>query len=203
MPTLDQVSKRVFSDPTWLVKCLIGGFFCMVPVLNIWALGALYRLVDQGRRGEKVRIPEWEDWSRLFVDGLYFLLIAVLYGLVPIFLGWLISQPLIPFLGPLARTLMVPGILVAAPLTAAGVYAYQRHNNLREIFHPRSLLAMIRASGTSLIVPTFAFLGSLAVGWVSLALLPFAFFIAGAIVSYFYGSVYLRIELAARRVRYT
>ena len=54
---------------------------------------------------------------------------------------------------------MVPGILIAAPLTAAGVYAYQRKNDLREILHPRALLAMLRASGTALIVPTFAFLG--------------------------------------------
>lgn len=203
MPTLDQVSKRVFSDPAWLVKCLIGGFFCMVPVINIWALGSFYRLIDQGRRGEKVRLPEWEDWSRLFVDGLHFLLIAVIYGLGPIAAGWLISLPLTPFLGPLARTLMLPGILAAGPLTAAGVYAYQRKNNLREILHPRALLVMLRASGTSLIVPTFAFLGVLAVGLMSLALLPFAFFIAGAIVSYFYGSVYRKIEIAARRVRHT
>jgi hypothetical protein len=201
MLTLDQVSKRVFSDPAWLVKCLIGGFFCMVPIINIWALGALYRLIDQGRRGVKVRVPEWEDWSRLFVDGLHFLLIAVVYGLGPIAVGWLVSLPLTPFLGPLARTLLVPGILTAAPLTAAGVYAYQRKNSLREILHPRALLLMLRSSGTALIIPTFAFLGALAVGLMSLALLPFAFFVAGAIVSYFYGSVFRKIEIAARRIR--
>jgi len=88
-------------------------------------------------------------------------------------------------------------------LTAAGVYAYQRNNNLREILHPLALLEMLKASGTSLIVPTLAFLGALTVGWVSLALLPFAFFIAGAIVSYFYGCVFRKIENAARRVLYT
>ncbi len=175
----------------------------MVPVINVWALGVFFRLIDQGRRGDKVQIPEWEDWGRLFVDGLYFLLIAFIYGFCPVFIGWLISLPLSPFLGPLARTLMVPGILAAAPLTAAGVYAYQRKDNLREILHPLALLEMLKASGTSLIVPTLAFLGALTVGWVSLALLPFTFFIAGAIVSYFYGCVFRKIENAARRVLYT
>ncbi|MEZ5276396.1 MAG: DUF4013 domain-containing protein [Opitutaceae bacterium] len=201
MPTLDQVSKRVFSDSSCLVKCLIGGLLCMVPVANLWALGVFYRMADQGRRGEPVSLPQWEDWGRLFMDGLQFLLIALVFGFCPIFVGWLLSLPLIPFLGPLARLLLIPGLILAAPLTLAGVYAYQRKEDFREAFNLGPLLRLLQLSAPGLAVPTLAFLGALAIGWVSLALMPFAFFIAGAIVSYFYGAVYRAVEIEARRVR--
>jgi len=200
MPTLDQVSKRVFSDSSWPVKCLIGGLLCLIPIANLWALGVFYRLVDQGRRGEMVHLPDWDDWGRLFVEGLQFLLILIVLGICPIAIGWVISIPLDRFLGPFARLPLVPGLLLAAPLTALGTYAYQRSNDLREAFHINGLFRMLHAAGTALIVPTLAFLGAVAVAWVALPLFPFAFFIAGAVVSYFYGATFREVELAARRV---
>ena len=200
MPTLDQVSKRVFSDSSWPVKCLIGGLLCLVPIANVWSLGVFYRLADQGRRGEVVHLPDWDDWGRLFVEGLQFLLIMIVFGLCPILVGWLISIPLHPFLGPLARLPIVPGLLLAAPLTAVGIYAFQRNDDLREALQIRGLLRMLQAAGTRLIAPTLAFIGAVAVGWVALPLLPFAFFVAGVVVSYFYGATFREVELAARRV---
>jgi len=199
MPTLDQVSKHLFSDTSWLVKCLIGGFLCLIPIANLWSLGVFFRLVDQGRRGEVMRLPDWDDWGRLFVEGLQFLLILIVLGLFPIAVGWIISIPLQPFLGPLARLPIVPGILLAAPLAAVGTYAYQRNDDLREAFRIRGLFRMLQATGEGLITPTLAFLGAVAVGWVALPLLPFAFFIAGAVVSYFYGAAFREAELTARR----
>ena len=90
MPTLDQVSKRVFSDSSWLIKCLIGGLLCLIPVANIWSLGVFYRLADQGRRGESVRLPEWDNWTRLFLEGLQYLLLLIVLGILPIVIGVLI-----------------------------------------------------------------------------------------------------------------
>ncbi len=200
MPTLDQVSKRVFSDSTWPVKCLIGGLLCLVPIANVWVLGVFFRLVDQGRRAEAVHLPDWDDWGRLFVEGLQFLLIMIVYGACPIFVGWMISIPFGQFLGPLARLPIVPGLLLAAPLTAVGVYAFQRNDDLREAFQIRGLIHMLHAAGATLVAPTLAFLGAVAVGWVALPLLPFAFFVAGAVVSYFYGSTFREVELAARQI---
>lgn len=198
MPTLDQVSKRLFSDSSWPVKCLIGGLLCLIPIANVWVLGVFFRLVDQGRRGEVVHLPDWDDWGRLFVQGLQFLLIMIVYGVCPIFIGWMISIPFGQFLGPLARLPIVPGLLLAAPLTAVGVYAFQRNDELREAFQFAGLFRMLLAAGTTLVVPTLAFLGAIAVGWVALPLLPFAFFVAGVVVSYFYGTTFREIELAAR-----
>jgi hypothetical protein len=200
MPTLDQVSKRVFSDSSWLIKCLIGGFLCVIPIANVWSLGVFYRLADQGRRGEEVHLPEWDDWARLFIEGLQFLLILIVLGILPIAIGVLISVPLQPFLGPLARLSIVPGLILSAPLTAVGTYAFQRNNNLREAFQIKSLLRMLQASWSALVAPTLAFLGAVAVGWVALPLLPFLFFIAGVVVSYFYGATFREIELAAHRL---
>ena len=199
MPTLDQVSKRVFSDSSWLIKCLIGGLLCLIPVANIWSLGVFYRLADQGRRGESVRLPEWDNWTRLFLEGLQYLLLLIVLGILPIVIGVLISVPLQPFLGPLAPLVIVPGLVLAAPLTAVGTYAFQRSDNLREAFHIKGLLRILQAAWTVLITPTLAFLGAVAIGWVALPLLPFAFFIAGAVVSYFYGATFREVELAARR----
>ena len=59
---------------------------------------------------------------------------------------------------------------------------------------------MLHAAGTTLVAPTLAFLGAVAVGWVAVPLLPFVFFVAGALISYFYGAAFREIELAARLV---
>lgn len=75
--------KRPFSD--WK-KLLIGISLYVVPFLNIitgiFAGGYLLRCMQSATKGD-LKLPEWEDWGQLFLQGLLVTVIGLLY-LLPI-----------------------------------------------------------------------------------------------------------------------
>ena len=104
---------------------------------------------------------------------------------------WLLSLPIPAVFGPFARVAMVPGLLLVAPLTAAGVYRYQRRESFRDAFRLPVLWAMLGASKFRFFVPTLAFLGLM---WAGLPLLPFALFTGSAAVFTFYACFFRSLE---------
>ena len=81
-PSSLQAVKRLFSfpfaDPDWKNKFLIGsgllfGSFVipLLPMLPVFGYGArIVRQSAEGDTGESYKLPEWDDWNELFVDGL-------------------------------------------------------------------------------------------------------------------------------------
>ena len=204
MVTLEQVSKRIFSEPNWFVKTVVGAVLMFFPVPFVFAFGYIYRVSAMARRGEPPDLPDWDDWPVLWFDGLRMLAIAVGLGIVPILAGWLISLPLrvmlapMPFYSMVAPFLylpMVPGLFLSYPLTAAGIYRFQRAEEFREAFRVPMLLRMIVASKGRLILPTLGFLGLI----VSLfPLFPYALFTGGVVVFYYSSSIFRHIESLRR-----
>lgn len=192
MPTLEQVCKRLFSDPTWFVKCLVGGLLMVVPVAHFFAFGYLYALVARARRGDSIEWPAWEDWGRMFFNGVACFVIFLALGCGPLALGWLLTLPLRPFyLGAFAYVPLIPAALLAGPLTAAGIYQYQKREELRDAFRPRVLAAMIASGGARLLVPTFALIGFLVAGY---PLMTFTLFTGLAMSLVFYAASYRAAE---------
>ncbi len=65
--------RFVFDDPDWIKKVLIGGGMAMLGIVIVgafWLMGYWVRLVQRVSRGEDRPLPEWDDWSGLFSDGL-------------------------------------------------------------------------------------------------------------------------------------
>ena len=65
-----------FKDPRWKQKCLVGvaltfGGLLTFGILNLLVLGYVYQIQQRIilENGEPY-LPEWEDWSRLFMDGM-------------------------------------------------------------------------------------------------------------------------------------
>ncbi len=195
MPTLEIVCKRLFSDPSWFIKCIVGALLVLIPVVNFFAFGYLYALLERARRGEVLVFPEWEDWRALFNNGFMFFLIFVVMFVLPVAVGWILSIPFSGTLGPFSRLPMLPGLLLGVPLTAAGVYRFQRRGELREALWLPALWAMIGASKLRLVVPTLALIGLIYVG---IPLLPFVVFTGAAAVFTFYGSLFRHIEESRR-----
>ena len=73
--------KRPFSD--WK-KLLIGVSLYVVPFLNlitgIFASGYLFRCMQSATKGD-LKLPEWENWGQLFLQGLMVMVIGLLYAL--------------------------------------------------------------------------------------------------------------------------
>ena len=204
MVTLEQVSKRIFSEPNWFVKTVVGAILMFFPVPLVFALGYVYRMSAMARRGEAPDLPDWDDWPALWFDGLRMLALVLGLAIVPILAGWLISLPLrvllmpVPFysmLSPFLYLPIVPGLFLSLPLTAAGLYRFQRAELFREAFQIPMLLRMIVATKGRLVLPTLGFLGLVVALF---PLFPYALF-TGAVVVFYYSSAVFRHVESSRR----
>ncbi len=73
------------DDPRWLTKLAIGvvvfllSSFLIFPILFMlgYQIAVMRRVVD----GEQHPLPEWTDWGRLFMDGLYVAIARFVYAL--------------------------------------------------------------------------------------------------------------------------
>lgn len=63
------------------LKWFIGSILSFIPVISFFAEGYRYRLYQNGSEGSLI-MPEWEKWGDLFVKGLLFFLIKLVY-LIP------------------------------------------------------------------------------------------------------------------------
>ncbi|MFT3780417.1 MAG: DUF4013 domain-containing protein [Nibricoccus sp.] len=201
MPTLEQVCKRLFSGPSWFLKCIIGALLLAVPVAHFFAFGYLYELVARARRGDSLDFPDWDDWRRLFVNGIPAFVIFLFLGILPLAIGWVLTLPLRPMgYGVFAYLPMVPGALLAAPLTAAGVYQFQKREEYRDAFRIWLLVTMLRSTKARFVIPTLAVCGCVVVLY---PLMTFAIFIALAGGWSFYSALFRAVEESRKSgVRY-
>ncbi len=82
-----------FEDERWGSKFLIGSLLYManyvVPIVPLffvlgYAVEAISPIIERGR----AEMPEWDDWGRLGLKGLYWFVITIVY-LIPAFVVWL------------------------------------------------------------------------------------------------------------------
>ena len=82
-----------FDDPRWKGKFAIGGLlmliatFLSVPFfwLSLPVQGYSLQIMRGALKGEPPSLPEWEDWGKLFGDGLKALVVRIVY-LMPVLL---------------------------------------------------------------------------------------------------------------------
>ncbi|MBW8782210.1 MAG: DUF4013 domain-containing protein [Verrucomicrobia bacterium] len=198
MPSLEQVCKRLFSSSAWFFKAIAGALLLAIPVVHFFAFGYLYAMVEQARRGEDLEFPEWEDWRRLFINGIPAFVIFLVLGVAPILCAWVLTYPLrlLPVnYGVFVYLPLVPALMLAGPLTAAGIYQYQKRGEYRDAFRFYVLIAMLRSSKAYFWVPTFALIGFLAVGC---PLMTFTVFV-GLAASWTYYAAYFRFVEESRK----
>jgi len=198
MPTLELVCKRLFSNSSWFVKCVIGAMLLLIPIAHFFAFGYLYELIARSRRGETPMLPAWDDWRRLFTNGLAAFIIFIFLGIVPVLLAWMLTWPLrMMAYGVIVYVPLIPAIMLAGPLTAAGIYQFQKREEYRDAFRIYILGAMLRSSRAHFLVPTFAVVGFLVAGY---PLMTFTIF-AGLAASWTYYAAYFRFVEDSRKAQ--
>jgi hypothetical protein len=195
MVSFEDIGKRIFADRRWLPNALIGGLLSFVPLLNIFALGYLYRYFAQIHRGEGFGWPEWAEWEGLFMDGLYFLAVLALYGLVPVLVPLgaadMLNQMGLGFLRQAVLILTAP-LMFGAPLwVAAMLYAFQPRRRWAVLGRPTLAWLMTRAAWPQMAVPSLAFWGLMLLGW---PVYGFAFFLGPLVLGAYYTRLFLEIE---------
>ncbi|MDR2675588.1 MAG: DUF4013 domain-containing protein [Opitutaceae bacterium] len=198
MPTLEQICKRLFTGPSWFARCLVGALLLAVPVAHFFAFGYLYDLVARARTDGRLELPEWVEWRRLFTNGVAAFVIFSVLGLAPLALGWALTWPLrLLNYGVFVYLPMVPAAMLAAPLSAAGIYQYQKREEYRDAFRWRVLAAMLRSSKARFFVPGFALVGFVTAVY---PLMTLTLFVALAAGWSFFAAFFRSVEEARRPV---
>ncbi len=198
MPSLEQVCKRLFSQPAWYIKAIVGALLLIVPVAHFFAFGYLYAMVEQARRGDALSFPEWGDWRRLFINGVAAFVIFMVLGVAPILIAWMLTYPLrlLPVnFGTFVYLPLVPTLMLAGPLSAAGLYQHQKRGEYKDAFRLPVLIAMLRSTKGYFWVPTLALIGFMVVG---MPLMTFTVF-TGLAASWVFYAAYFRFVEESRK----
>ena len=162
MPIFEEVFNRLIRLPEFRVKFLIGGLLSFVPIVNIFAFGYLYRLSRAVRKSGQPALPAWNNWSGLFLDGLRFTVVWLVFWLLPILLASLIAW-LMPFiyLGALTSIFFLTSVLLSTVLFSSALYRYNMRRNFKDLLDLLLILRMTGMEMPRLILPGFVFLGFL------------------------------------------
>ena len=134
MPIFEEVFNRLIRLPEFGVKFLIGGLLSFVPIVNIFAFGYLYRLSRAVRKSRQPTFPACNDWSGLFLDGLRFAVVWLVFWLLPILLASLVAW-LMPFiyLGALTSIFFLTSVLLSTLLFSSALYRYNMRRNFKDL----------------------------------------------------------------------
>lgn len=162
MPIFEEVANRLIKLPGLGVNFLIGGLLSFVPIVNVFAFGYLYRLSRAVRKSGQPALPTWNDWSGLFLDGLRFAVIWLVFWFLPIVLASLIAW-LMPFiyLGALTGIFFLTSVLLSTLLFSSALYRYNMRRNFKDLLDLMLIFRMTRMELPRLILPGFVFLGFL------------------------------------------
>ncbi len=166
-------------------KVLVGCLLTFLPLVNIFSLGYLYRYYGRARRLGEWRLPPWDDWERLLINGVYFLAVWACYGLLPLIAAGVLSSLLdwvtLGWLTPLWWTLMVVVFAGTLASTAAALWRFQENGRRwSTLLQVEAVLRLMLREWKLMIWPTAAYA-------LLLVLLP-PFF---GVVAFAGGTVYL------------
>lgn len=163
MPTFEEIINKILVKPGFWQKCLIGGILSFVPILNFFAFGYIYRFLQQLKARGNCELPRWERWDVLFVDGLRFFIIGVLFCAIPVGLVILlisllevITFGIINFVGYIVILVV---LFVSPVLFACALYHYQKRERWESLLACRQWLPLLLRSAPRLCLPVIAFWG--------------------------------------------
>ncbi len=197
MPSFDAVIRRLFGQPGWTSKALLGGALCFVPVVNLLAFGYLMEYAFRLRATRDLDLPEWNDlgWSDLIVRGSFFAAIFLGTFALPLFFGWGLSRVLdtltFGLLGYMSYGPLGLMGFVAPALFLASLHLYVREGMFADAWNLRELLRLAVAGARPLIIPSLAFWGLMALAW---PVYGFAFFLGAWVMISYSTALFLSLD---------
>ena len=197
MINLERTFKDSVTHPQWLKHLLIGGGLLLIPIVGSIAVGGLTVQVAQNIRQQKtVLVPDWDDFGQLFVKGLKWLIIMIVYVLIPL----LVFALPISCIGGIffaeeqyeayAITIIINGMLlmpiqvVLEIVSIAALVHYVQTNRLGAALHIPTILQEVRNN-----IGTYLLLFAVRLLVYTLAFFGLSLFIIGYLVTFVYGSI--------------
>ena len=211
MPSFEEICQKVSTGEHFNARFLIGGLVSFLPVVNIFALGYLYRYSEKVRRSGKLILPPWDphEWKGLFVDGLRFLAVILLFFGIPVFLGGMLtallarSLDIVPnpamalfgfifgFLMAVAYLPLAAALFFGPILTIAALCNYQSRERFEDLARLDLVFRLVRKAGRRIIIPSLSFTGVIVVG---APVAGFAFFLGFTMIIAYYTIVFAVLE---------
>lgn len=136
MSNFENLLIRLIQNPRFFLTFIAGSLLCFVPVVHFFAFGYLYRMAKVLRVNGSLELPEWEDPSRLFIDGIRLTIVLLVYGFLPVTLGLIIIRLLIPDLTYTSVNIFLGFWKIAVlSLLCSAFYRYQRSQNFYELLN--------------------------------------------------------------------
>ncbi len=207
MPRIEDLWGKLFPDPKFGKKILIGGFLTFIPIVFFFPFGYLYRYSLQVRQKGEFLLPDWKNWPGLFRDGFIFFVLWLLLNGVPLvaafFLFFLLRSFFVllqlPLLGWIVGYLPVTAVLLAAPvLFATGLYRYQKRRQFKDLLPWRGFCRQALAGLPCKVVPTLALTGLTAAGW---SIYGFTLFAGALFYLPYLNLIYIRLEQEQEHIR--
>ncbi len=195
MPTLEQYCERIFSQRRWELRLLMLVLLSISIIGIPWVCGYIGRFTNEIRRTGRPQLPEWQDWGRLFFEGLPVLAILLVWVGAPLLLICLVGNLLSLLIGGYAATLVwiASGLVlvVAAPLAVSALLRFQRKGGWSSILEWRKIIRIPLARPGAPLAASLAMAGMVLIG---LPILPAAFFLGFNIFAGYCMTVYLLAE---------
>lgn len=178
MITTYKIIEKVQQDPQWIQKILIGGLLMFIPIVNLFALGYLYRFASGIHASGRIKLPSWDNWGQLFLDGLIFLGVILLYGFIPFLIGWGLSLIIVMItFGFLGWFPLIPLSIVAVvvpSLILGGILPIMDGKGFLALLRSGTHLKSLLKGWKLLLLANLTFIG---LQFIGLPLYGFAFFV--------------------------
>ena len=180
MPSFEALCTRLFGQAGWMPKMLWGGALTFIPVVNFLPLGYLMEYTLRLSRTGDGELPGWQDFSllELFASGSKLALLLLGYLILPVFLGWGVSEFLdllsFGFLGVATYLPVGIGAFVGMFFFLSGVRSYARDGLYADAWRIREVATLAWSACRALIFPILAFWGLCLLAF---PLYGFAFFV--------------------------
>ncbi len=198
----------VTEDESWISKIGIGGvvsFFSILIIPAFFLGGYQLAVMRNVMNGEEQPLPKWENWGRLFMDGLYVVVAAFVYTL-PIWLlaciGTLLNLLVVDSSAGLAATFVIwtfvgcfvlLSTIALAFLLPAIYIQYARTDDFGSLFRFGEVIGIARDNLVDILITLLVALAA----WFVLSLIAtiLSFTICGGIIATYAGSVWISVAI--------
>mgnify|MGYP000734199593 CR=1 FL=1 len=200
MPSFETICKRIFMGKGFWRKFLIGGLLSSVPIVNLFALGFLYRFAMRIRTEGTLELPEWDDPKGLFIDGLkcfaaffpfYFIPIVLLGGISALISSLFFLIRLDLFALTIAFIPVALAFFIGTPLAITALWKLQEREDFSALLKLEEILGLLKLNFEKLLVPHMAVLGLFVIGW---PIFGFAYFLGILVLLPYHAMLFHRQE---------
>ncbi len=191
MDSIEKVWRNIFKSPGVWAKILVGTCLSLIPVMHFFALGYIYRFTLQIRQGYRIELPEWDNWKDLFLDGLKFFLLLLVWLGIPLLIGRFINLVVGAVADDFGKLAFMMSIPFGFALTGASLFRFQTFESFKDALDLTKIMRMYIITFKFGLVPLLAACG---IFWLTGMLSILLLFTIGLLIFAYFTSLFRALE---------